>query len=396
VISPKPLDQITREDIETLVADGTSERRTIEYKSVLPSTTDADKKEFVADVSSLANGQGGDLVYGIDAADGVPTAALGLANFNEDQTRLRFEALLRDGLDPRLHGVHMQSVAGFTNGPVFILRIPRSWSGPHRVKLGGTSRFYLRGSAGKFEMDTSDMRTAFDTAGDVLRRLREWRRERIDLITGGGAPVRLRTGVILVVHIVPFSSLSSPYQCHAADMQSFVAELHPIGVAAADWRINVDGLLVHAPDASELGSARAYTQMFRSGAIEAVKSGLVKEFKAGHGMIAPGWDLAVVDTVTRYVVVMRSLTIPPPAIFFLTVLNAKGTFLADANFDFPESLSLIDRNVLSLPEVMIDRYDLDIPKTLRPAFDAVWNACGFPRSLNYDTSGNWAPRTAMI
>jgi len=29
---------------------------------------------------------------------------------------------------------------------------------------------------------------------------------------------------------------------------------------------------------------------------------------------------------------------------------------------------------------------------LKTAFDSIWNACGLPRSLNYDANGNWVGR----
>ena len=50
----------------------------------------------------------------------------------------------------------------------------------------------------------------------------------------------------------------------------------------------------------------------------------------------------------------------------------------------------IDRDVLFLPDVLIEEPPSDLPRTLRPIFDAVWNACGFVQSLNYDADGNWA------
>ncbi len=62
---PKPLDKIEKPDIDALVANAVSERRTIEYKLVLPENADSNKKEFLADVSSFANAAGGDLLFGV-------------------------------------------------------------------------------------------------------------------------------------------------------------------------------------------------------------------------------------------------------------------------------------------------------------------------------------------
>lgn len=49
----------------------------------------------------------------------------------------------------------------------------------------------------------------------------------------------------------------------------------------------------------------------------------------------------------------------------------------------------IDRDILQLPEMIIETYDTKPQEILRPMFDKIWNACGFARSLNFDESGNW-------
>jgi len=69
----KLLNAITEEDLQSLITNGVAEGRTIDYKRDLPGNSDGDKKEFLADVSSFANTGGGDLVFGMDEAGGLPT-----------------------------------------------------------------------------------------------------------------------------------------------------------------------------------------------------------------------------------------------------------------------------------------------------------------------------------
>jgi hypothetical protein len=52
------------------------------------------------------------------------------------------------------------------------------------------------------------------------------------------------------------------------------------------------------------------------------------------------------------------------------------------------SSPLIDRDTLMLPEVLIEEYGAEIGKLLRPSFDALWQACGLEKSLNYDDQVN--------
>lgn len=49
----------------------------------------------------------------------------------------------------------------------------------------------------------------------------------------------------------------------------------------------------------------------------------------------------------------------------------------------------IDRDHLIIPETIIYDNDNEPGKALRPIFDALWQATGFPGSENYDADGNW-------
>ena len=60
----KPLDGLTEADLAELITAGMPELKTLEYKQTLSGTSDADRKEFLADVSSFANSSGGHLIYG--------------------------------------------------------------------------------------------------------------------------------------------------------------------------------------------------------------------------------------------------------------------------------------------------------------------------------------------
>ena len=54
-----------------------------------------------------------------------------------------------------------------------------------------------------------------------------------------------------------------------------------------------------------------------------------------------------------------------------------------------KSTKILDKDVLDLPEIRITQFDMNIGEMLRPHFNLLWNACGFPFSPNYDKEGNW-------
>ena len=49
----------------------------------------------------------------------------------------------------------------------------------------------------------------------------------------------------------------------------------------------------------------------------------------------------------------------------------------------------IDRGMVADSEVVIDSMSADPVQALRPCFDAIWNACGYPHSANYTADGQW-------
>jgi predicted HTH transcriptional regulator len=94
------LETITREYVARLIEQEVYERKTLDYKRDLPGGTDQEKKEFLADVSSFANTEGGELIFGVIEAAGAPREVAGVAAGNLDAEKLRLQNLLRDGLQP--------------------------------------------------------------------------------------------------------------------------------------------------------------------------------------------------------------------------------------------------------------------------------------------------------
>ena len=102
-----------------MVADKVAESRTLDYKEKLPGQSDGDKKEFLADITSFANASGGDIIFGVaeerDAQNrptGIPKEITGLGMINVDAEKLRLEAIIREGIEPRLPGVQIHAING--------------------------------------------------------------------------------------------------------------------------------------------------------------------------------------------------------------------------------------------------------------------------------------------
>jgi hypothetical protein len=395
----KLVDTITEADLKDLIDRNEAERKTIEYKATLLGKTDAERKEFCADVSSFANAAGGWLLYGIPANDGVPVNLDGIQIDNADGTVLTLENCVRDGIRPRL--AVTTAVVLLASGPsVVVMHIPRSYAAPHMVTIKDSSRFFTRDSNGKHPLDVDELRAAFARSGSIAERMRDFRRQRIADLIAGETPVKLQAGAKIVLHSVPFTAFDpgagARYDLSRLRAQSeLFGWLQPINMGITHHRYNFEGFLA-VGDRSKT-AAFGYVQVFRTGGIEAVDAFMLREDKQ-TGRVIPSTDFerGLVTALPRYLAVQQALGVEPPVAVLLTLVGVRGYNMAvsRANSDVYDLIE-IERDVLDLPEVLIDRFDITTataPQHLKPLFDIVWNATGYVRSLNYDEAGNWAPK----
>lgn len=205
---PKKLSDITLEDIQLLKTEQVREGKTIEYKSEFPSTKkNSDKISFLKGISALANTSGGDFILGVQAKDGIPTNIQGIKIANVDGEILKLEGIIKNGCEPRLVGYDIKSIQVRDDNYVLIIRLQQSWNAPHRVK--DHSKFYGRNSAGKYELDVSELRLAFTLSEQVSDRIRNFRADRIAKVYGYETPVPLLKGGKLLLHIMPLSAFTT-------------------------------------------------------------------------------------------------------------------------------------------------------------------------------------------
>ena len=277
----KKFENVEKVDIESLIDNGVSEGKTIEYKQELPSNNDAGKKEFLADISAFANSSGGDLIYGVEESrdqnnktTGIPSVVPGLIGINIDQELRRLESMIRDGIEPRISGIQIRAIDGFTNGPIILIRVSRSWSAPHMVTFKGSSRFFCRTNAGKVPLDVGEIRAAFLQSETVPERMRKFREERIAAILANETPYPLFPNGRIVVHYLPVGSFDRPQYLDVGGLKRKFFELPSIYGSGSDHRLNIDGLLTFTRSSGK--ECIGYTQLFRTGVIESVDSGLLQ------------------------------------------------------------------------------------------------------------------------
>lgn len=386
----KPLEAIEETDLRSLVENQIIESKTIEYKQTLPGTSDSDKKEFLCDVSSFANASGGHLIYGIKEESGAPLGILGLHNIDPDAEVLRLQNLIRDGIDPRIPGVSVRPISLQESGLAIIIRIPRSWASPHMVTLRGHSRFYSRTSAGKYPLDVHELRAAFALSEATAERIRHFRIERLAKIASSETPVPMIENPKIVLHIVSFGAFDPATRFDVSSLVHKRDRLAPIYAGDWSYRHNFDGFLTY-DQPSKSTSAVSYLQIFRNGNIEAVEADLLRPREEGKRTIpSTSFEKELLAALPRFLAIQRQFGIEPPLFVMLSLLGVSGyTMAVPQGRYWSVPMTPIDRDTLIIPEVLLESFDPGLDELMKPAFDAVWNAAGWPGSINYNEAGQW-------
>ncbi len=399
-----PLNRVDEAILQSLL-DVIPEGRQIEYKRELPKNNYEDVKEFLKDVSAMANTIGGDIVYGIKEGknangDTVAEALEGIANADADKVKLRLDDMIRANIKPTLIGYDIHPVILGDGQTIFVLRVHRSWNAPHVVEYQRHWRFYYRSSAGSHPMDVTELRHAMTFADTLQQRLEGFRIDRLARIASDST---LNETAKIVIHIQPFDSVREDYQVDLK--KAFTHEKNLVLLrfdnVYPETRRNFDGLLV----TREMNLATGYIQLFRSGAIEEVDAGILPVTRNERNYIpSRTFEGKVLNAVTRRLGVLKDMDVQSPVLLHLTLLGVKGYSMGIQSDGWPRDLSdhleqadqnPIDREDLLLRGILIENIQaVDnlfeyAGHVLQPVFDTVWNATGFNRSMHYDKDGKW-------
>lgn len=377
----RPLDQITEADLQNLVRNGVAEGRQLEYKLTLPGKNDEEIKEFLKDVSAMANSSGGDIIYGIHEGpdtDGntVATAVEGVSGEDADQVKLRLDQVLRDCIKPRLIGVAIQPVKLASSATVFVVRVPRSWNAPHVVDRKKHWRFYFRHSAQAYPMDVTELRHSFALSDTLQQRLIEFRLDRLAKIAEDDGPQ-------IVLHIQPFSSVQPDARIDVRTAARHADNMPLVYAGLRLLRINFNGLLAYEAE------GQGYVQLFRNGTLEAVDTGI-----AGSSVLDPkgpnerpfsplDLERNLIQASSQYFTLLRQLEIGPPLMVSLSLLGVEGYTLAipeqqtyrdkELNLGFIHLADLserarrspIDRDELLIPAELVEDVGTDADRILK-------------------------------
>jgi hypothetical protein len=327
----KPLRDISEDDLRALL--GETEGKTIDFKRERVGATDSDRKEFLYDVSSFANTIGGDLVFGVAETGGVASDVPGLSGANADQEIQRIEQMARDGIRPAIAGLAARALPISGGAFALVVRVPKSWTGPHQVTFQKAFRFYARDTNGKYQIDVDGLRGAFTASSAIGEQLRSFRADRLAKLLSGAAPVPLQDGGKIVLHVVPYSALGAGAAFPLAAVQTNPG-LFPTWMdnGGRNTAVTFDGLVASSNRDPPPAQQRAYTLVTRAGAVEAVNN------LHQHEPL-PELEARIVHHALKFARSLDHLGVSAPYAVFVSLVGCRGVRLLH---DFPQGGALLE------------------------------------------------------
>jgi hypothetical protein len=392
--SGRPLAEIEEHDLRQLIDNETTESSDLEFKLLPPDNSDAQKIEFLKDVTGFANTRGGHLVFGIAESDGIAVELAGLNDPPADAAVRRLQDMLLGSIEPRLTSVNFKIVKLEKGGYALVLHIPRSWRPPHRVAFAKHRRFYIRGSGRTDEADVEQLRALFLGGTAIEQRLEEFRADRLARLDGQESGVILRRAGRLLALTVPLTFDSAGISI--IDQHKLMNSLWPNWGQFTNYRINFDGFLIYTPEGTGPRDVLQYVQIFRDGRVEMAAGGLIFP----HGRSRSETALDGVNIVAKLSAVITTGTtgllrcgVPGPFAVMISLLDIGGTRLLHDSYRPPTGTEqIIDRQQLHFDPILIeDETKLSgLEHPLLPVLDALWNAYGYDRcEIARNADGSW-------
>lgn len=197
------------------------------------------------------------------------------------------------------------------------------------------------------------------------------------MIETGDTPIPLPDGGKVVLHLLPFSlgtdetTAKVDISAMRSDLDLWLNTFMPLGINPNNWSTNLDGFATYY-----LGEA--YALLFRSGAIETARAGIVNVNEYQQYVYTLTLESVLVRAVKQYLQAAERLSVAPPFVLMLSLIGFRNVSLSASpgthNYSPP-----FDRDTLLLPSVTIDNYSDDPATILEPILTVLWESANLTR-----------------
>lgn len=353
--------------LQSLCEGRVPESITHDYKSKLPDPRDHKARErLLKSVTAFANTRGGVLVFGFDGED---WSLPGLAEFDEDADPASLQTFIRSGTQPSVVETRSIILRRRALTPLFLLGVPRSLAGPHRLSMAFGGTFWRRSDRGNYPMSMDELRVAFNEAESWQSEAETFVERRI----GGSLDDPRPTDVVL--HVLPLGRLrEQPFDIALA--RSFLSEADEAPPEID--RPNLDGWL----RASEWSGM----QLFRNGGLECTWPVCkLQSDPSGANIDGRLLETEIVAKVLAALSWFSRIGVSAPHVGCIAVRQARGKRMA-IGFNTRDTKGF-DRDLIRTPLVVLDD-TRDAAQATKPLLDILWQSAGWPASPFF-RDGKW-------
>jgi hypothetical protein len=384
---PKSIETISLSHLHQLVSDRATESEILEFKRNnyrINNTNAEDKKrqckELLKDTSAFANTRGGDLILGIAEDNGAAASLVGIQTGNADGLKRQMIQIIRNGTVPKIpfsiHTVHIKD-----DYHVFIVRVRQSGHLHRVVYQGKQGGFFGRNSGGVYEMDSHEVTLKSQQSQTLKQRIESFRKDRVDAIANDEMPVELASQHRMILHLIPEESYCG-YEIEQQNLFAFLQWM-PLPHFTGGWSYehNSEGMVSF--DRRTNHHSSGYVQLYRNGIVESVADDVTffhpNDDGRRHRLFKTDYRRELPSAMKNYMTLLRNIGVQPPVWFCMSFLGLNGVEILSNDFLRSTGRPIRETRLLfSFQE--IEDLDLDLIALLKPNWDKLWNAAGFPHS----------------
>jgi hypothetical protein len=377
-------DNVTESDIKRLIENQIQENKSLDYKKELHISKDAEKKEFLFDITAMYNTDGGCLIFGIeeekDAKNqntGKPLKVTGIQIENSDKLIQQIEDIVKNCTEPSINHLIIKEII-VDSFNVLIIGIPKGLGLPSMVTFNQSNKFYKRRISGKYAVDVYELNHMFMQNQVLSEKANSFRKERIETVLSQNSIPNLDVQNSIFIHIIPFGFLDYQILDFSTAENSLSTKMRPIYASGWDRMYNIDGFATFATS-SDRQTITSYNQIFRNGVYEVYSSELFYKTRHNNQLGFDGQSIIkeIIRNVEEGLFVLKEMKVEPPFLISFSFHNVLGKIMDNDRSSYIRSFK---QNEILFPLILFPTYETDIKMSLKPNFDILWQSFGFSKS----------------
>jgi hypothetical protein len=385
----KRVDQLNDDDIKRLVKHQVQETKALDYKRELNLGVDKERKEFLFDITSMYNTEGGCLIFGIEESKdhkgqntGTPKSITGFTIDNYDKLSQQIEDIIKGNTEPSITNIALNHIC-VDGQSVLVVGISKGLGLPAMVTFNETNKFYRRRNSGKYAVDVYELNQMFMQNQVLKESAEKFRLNRIDKVRNLKVFPTLDNSASFFIQIIPFSFLNEQtLDFTKANDMGLVLKMIPIYASGCEKMFNLDGFATFS-SSSDYQKIDGYDQIFRNGIFETYTSRIFGQKKIGdkivNNLCGDDFIQETLEKIKNGLFVLNQFQIEPPFLICMSIHNILGGTITG----FGSSARQFMTEEVVLPPIIIQTYESDLYDQLKPIFDILWQSVGYSSSPTY-------------